>query len=327
MKPNPVHEFLLPIINGRHFGSSSSSSSTGRHSDFSPAAKPKSKCLAEGPSLWTAFWQEFHPENQPSERCHIPGDGRNAVDRHWAQFAAGLPQGAQVIDLGCGAGIVGRMLLNYRNDLSITGIDFADVPTPAVENLTIHPWVSMEAIPFDAGRFDAAVSLFGIEYGNIGKTAGELGRILKPGARFSFLVHHSESEIVCEGAFRRKGLRELLSGKVKAAFLSGNIASLDQLIGKLRNQFPDEPSVRLFTKWLRHHVTRTGAERQLAWQNLLDGLNPEVALLTHLGRSAKAAAEMGNWLGSLLPIMKMVSVSVLRRNSGEPIAWQVSGIR
>jgi hypothetical protein len=60
---------------------------------------------------------------------------------------------------------------------------------------------------------------------------------------------------------------------------------------------------------------------------MLDGLGPEIALLTHLERSAKSAVEMGNWLASLLPIMKTVSVSVLRRRSGQPIAWQVNGNR
>jgi hypothetical protein len=45
-----------------------------------------------------------------------------------------------------------------------------------------------------------------------------------------------------------------------------------------------------------------------------EGLGPEIALLTHLGRSAKSAVEMGNWLASLLPIVKTVSASVLRRH-------------
>jgi ubiquinone/menaquinone biosynthesis C-methylase UbiE len=322
MKPNPVHDFLVPIINGRHFGSG-----TGPNSECSRDPKPNPKCGTDGPSLWSAFWQEFYPEGRPWERCPIPGDGRYAVDRHWAHFAAALPRDARVIDLGCGAGIVGRILLHYRNDLRVTGIDFADVPTPEVANLTIHPWVSMEALPFDDGRFDAAISLFGIEYGNIGKTAQELERVLKPGARFSFLVHHCESEIVCEGSTRRRGLRELLSGRVKAAFLGGSVAAIEQQIGRLKKQFPDEPSVRHFSRYLHHHITRTRAERQAKWQYLLDGLAPELALLMHLERSAKSAVEIGSWLPSLLAIMKVVSVSILRRSSGEPIAWQVSGSR
>src|SRR5687768_1584297 len=131
----------------------------------SPPSTAKGGDSAEEPRLWSAFWQEFSLEDVPHERCHIPGDGRYVVDQHWAHFANILPRGAQVIDLGCGAGIVGRTLLGHRSDLRVTGVDFANVPTPAVENLTILLGVRMEALPFNDRRFDAAISLFGIEYG------------------------------------------------------------------------------------------------------------------------------------------------------------------
>jgi ubiquinone/menaquinone biosynthesis C-methylase UbiE len=157
------------------------------------------------------------------------------VDQHWAQFADVLLPEAKIIDLGCGAGIVGRILLNHRSDLRVTGVDFAKVPTIEVENLTILPWVNMEALPFGDDSFDAAISLFGIEYGNIDEIARELPRVLKSGGRFSFLVHHQESEIVREGSTRLRGLRELLSGKMKAAFLVGKIADFDQQDQKLRD--------------------------------------------------------------------------------------------
>lgn len=322
MIPNFPHGASPPNISSRSPGGSATPQPA-----ISSASQSASGHGVPGPSLWSEFWQEFCLENQPHERCHIPGDGRQAVDGHWAHFAASLPCGAQVIDLGCGAGIVGRTLLGYREDLLVTGIDFADVPIPNVENLTIHPWVSMEALPFGDGCFDAAISLFGIEYGDIGKTAGELGRTLKRGGRFSFLVHHVESEILCEGDTRRRGLQDLLSPKVKAAFLSGSRAGLEQQIIRLSNKFPGEPSVRLFTNLLRRDVVRNRAERQSAWQNLLNGLHTEIALLTQLARSAKSASEMGGWLVPLLAIMRVVSVATLRRSSGEPIAWQVNGIR
>jgi len=316
MSLNPVHNVLPPIASGAR-----------RPSGFSPASGPKSKYAVSAPSLWTAFWREFCLENQPHERCPIPGDGRSAVDRHWVYFAEDLPLGAHVIDLGCGAGVVGRTLLSHRRDLKVTGVDFADVPALHMANLTIHPWVNMEALPFDDGCFDAAISLFGIEYSNIDQTARELTRVLKPGAAFSFLVHHHESEIVGEGGTRRRALRELLSGKVRAAFLAGGIPGIDQQIRRLKGEFPGDPSITHFSRYLRHKITDTRAQRQVTWQGMLDGLGPEIALLTHLQRSAKSAVEMGNWLASLLPIMKTVSVSVLRRRSGQPIAWQVNGNR
>lgn len=294
---------------------------------FSPASAAKSKQAASPPSLWTAFWRDFCLEDQPHERCPIPGDGRAAVDRHWIYFAEDLPLGGRVIDLGCGAGTVGRTLLTHRKDLRVTGVDFADVPALTVPYLTIRPGIDMEALPFGDGSFDAAVSLFGIEYSNIDRTAPELARVLKPGATFSFLVHHHDSETVREGAARRGALQDLLSASVKTPFLVGSIPGLDHQLRRLDDCFPGDPSIALFSRYLRHHLTGARAHRQAIWQDMLDNLGPEVALLTHLQRSVKSPAQMAHWLAALLPITQSLSISVLRRKSSQPIAWQVEGKR
>lgn len=328
MPPAPSQCPMKPAQEKRQ-GRSNGGNDEAQPFGVAPPPNPSGKVnhVATGPSLWSAFWQEFSLENVPHERCYIPGDGRHVVDQHWANFADALPGGAQVIDLACGAGVVGRTLLGRRGDLRVTGVDWADVPIPPVANLTIHPWVSMEALPFGDDCFDAAVSLFGIEYGNIEKAARELERVLKAGARFSFVVHHRDSEILREGGLRRRAVRELLSGKMKAAFLAGSLASVDLQRQRLRTQFADEPSVKLFTDYFRRNITRTRAERQAMWQKLIGDFDPEITLLKHLERSAKSAVEMGPWLASLLSNMQLVSITVLRRASGEPIAWGVNGIR
>ena len=282
---------------------------------------------AAGPETWSTVWQEFGREDELHERCHVPGDGKSAVDRHWANFAASLPRGAQVIDLGCGAGIVGRKLIGHRDDLRVAGVDWARVPAASQQNLTIHTPVRMEALPFDDRSFDAAVSLFGIEYGNIVETARELQRITKPGARYSFLIHHRESEIVREGSARRKALRGLISGKIKQGFLSGSAAAVDQQRQSLGRQFPGEPMIGLVGDYFRRNIARSRAERQAMWQKLAEELGPEIALLGQLERSAKDDAELAPWLAPLLSIMDLTCVSVLRRGSGAPIAWSVYGSR
>lgn len=319
---DPIRAFLPPIGRGpRPAGADRP------NSGLSSPSGGKLPHPAAGQSLWSTFWQDFCLENEVHERCHVPGDGRPAVDRHWARFADNLPGRAQVIDLGCGAGIVGRILLNRRADLRVTGVDWANVPAMNLANVTVHPGVSMEDLPFGDGCFDAAVSLFGIEYGNMEKTARELERVLKAGARFSFLVHHRESEVSREGTMRRRALRELLAGKMKAAFLAGNATGIDQQRRSLAKQFPAEPMIDIVSDYFLRNITSARAERQAMWHNLAIGLDPEIALLLLLERAAKSAAEMASWLASLLSAMTLVSVSVLRRSSGEPIAWNVSGIR
>jgi SAM-dependent methyltransferase len=297
------------------------------HPSFPRLPVGNTKRDAGGQSLWSSFWQEFCLENETQERCYIPGDGREVVDRHWTLFAHGLPSGAQVIDIACGAGIVGRALLDRRNDLHVDGIDWANVPTTSGPGLNVHPWVSMEALPFADDSFDAAVSLFGIEYGNVEKTARELERVLKVGACFSFVVHHRESEIVREGCARRKALRELISGRMKAAFLAGNPSAIDKQRLTLRAQYAGEPMVKLVSDHFIRNSARSRADRQAIWEKLANDLDPEIALLLHLERAAKSVDEMAAWLPSLLTVMNLVSVSVLRRRSGEPIAWEVRGTR
>lgn len=247
------------------------------------------------------------------------------MDQHWANFAGSLPRGALVIDLGCGAGTVGRQLLNHRDDLRITGVDRARVPAIGTGNLRICPSTRMETLPFDDRSFDAAVSLFGIEYGNIAETACELQRVTKPGARYSFLIHHRESEIVREGGARRRALRELISGQMKSSFLSGSAAGLDRQAQALRERYPSEPMVKLVRDHFRRNIARARAERQSLWRKLADELDPEIALLRQLERSAKSESELASWLTPLLSIMDLTCVSILRRGSGDPIAWHVHG--
>lgn len=290
----------------------------------SSGSKPASSASA---SNWSTFWSDFGEGDERPERCHVPGDGQQVVDRHWRLFANGIAREAQVLDIGCGAGTVGRTLLDCRPDLEVTGIDFAQVPALRAPNLVIQQGVRMEALPFEAGSFDAAVSLFGIEYGNLAQTARELARVLKPGARFSFIMHHAESEIAQEGGTRVFGIRDALSGNVKQAFLAGDSALLDQQRMRLRLAHGDEPTVKLISDYFARMIGRPREERHALWRKLEDDVAVEVSLTAYMVRCAKTPEQMGAWLSPLLAMMAATEVSVLRRGSGEPIGWLVRGMR
>src|SRR5262245_57473422 len=73
---------------------------------------------------WTLFWAD-----SAQSRCSAGApEIWQSLLRHWVSYAESLPRGARVLDLGCGAGAVGRMLLAARDDLHVTGIDAATVP-------------------------------------------------------------------------------------------------------------------------------------------------------------------------------------------------------
>ena len=83
--------------------------------------------------------------------------------------------------------------------------------------------------------------------------------------------------------------------------------------------------VKLARDHFRRNIARTSAERQSMWRKLADELEPEIALLAQMERSAKSETELGAWLAPLLSIMDLTCVSTLRRGSGEPIAWNIHG--
>lgn len=291
------------------------------------SSEPGHEADPAGPDEWTTFWREFGDGDNLPERCHVPGDGRETVDRHWLEVAAAMPQAGAVIDLGCGAGTVGRTLLHNRPDLKVIGIDFAEVPAAEAPNLTICPRERMEALPFGDASCDAAVSLFGIEYGDITATARELGRVLRPGSCFSFIVHHCDSEIAIEGSTRVRGIRDVLSGPVEAAFLSGDVSQLERQRLRLRRAHPGEPTVKLVCDYFWRNIGQARSQRQAIWRKLTEDVAVEVALTTRMTRCAKSAAELGPWLVPLIAIMAKVEISVLRRSSAEPIGWLIRGLR
>jgi SAM-dependent methyltransferase len=74
------------------------------------------------------------------------------VDRLADALATHLPDGASVIDIGCGDGSIARAVLDRRPDLSITGVDVLVRPAthiPVIEYDGVR-------VPFEDGSFDAA---------------------------------------------------------------------------------------------------------------------------------------------------------------------------
>jgi SAM-dependent methyltransferase len=70
-----------------------------------------------------------------------------------SRLAEFLPSGAKVLDIGCGDGVIDALIMKYRPDVSITGIDVLlrdhiNIPAIAFDGRTI---------PYGTGRFDAVI--------------------------------------------------------------------------------------------------------------------------------------------------------------------------
>lgn len=68
-------------------------------------------------------------------------------------IAERLPQGAHVLDIGCGSGDLAALIMTLRPDVRIEGIDVLVRPDTAIP-VTVYDG---SQIPFDDGHFDAAI--------------------------------------------------------------------------------------------------------------------------------------------------------------------------
>ena len=272
---------------------------------------------------WTAFWQEQAAES----RCLARAEAglRNALDAHWAPFAAALPLGARVLDLGCGAGVVGRTLLAARPDLRIVGVDLARVPSPSDPRIETFPATPMEHLPFADGSFGAAVSQFGFEYGDVAGAAREVARVLAPAASFSFVVHHSGSAIVREGRERDRALRALLGDGVKRAFLSGAAPALDRQLRPICGGAPADPLLGQVAHALRARIGFGRGQRIAVWNAIVGALAPERELIAALAAACVAPDRLALWLARVSDRLEIGSAAPLCRPGGEAVAWRIEG--
>ncbi len=126
----------------------------------------------------------------------------------WVTFFATLPDGARVLDIGTGNGAVALIAKETAATLGrsfeIHGVDLAQVdPVRHVPNgatllagIEFHPGVPAEQLPFEANGFDAVSGQYALEYTQRDRALAEIFRVLKPGGRGQFLLHHRDSVIV-----------------------------------------------------------------------------------------------------------------------------------
>jgi len=134
----------------------------------------------------------------------------------WTRFFARLSNGARILDIGCGNGPVALIATETATELSrtfeIDAVDLAEIDPPAhvpngksmFSGIRFQSGINTEALPFDAASFDAVSGQYIIEYTNIQQTMAEVFRVLRPGAESQFILHHTESIVVCNA---RESLR------------------------------------------------------------------------------------------------------------------------
>jgi SAM-dependent methyltransferase len=126
----------------------------------------------------------------------------------WLAFFASLADGSRVLDLGTGNGAIvllakeaasstGRRFEIHGSDLaSIDPVRHVPNGAALFEGATFHPGMPCERLGFDAGSFDAVSGQYALEYTETAKTLAEVRRVLRPGGRALFVLHHDESALI-----------------------------------------------------------------------------------------------------------------------------------
>jgi SAM-dependent methyltransferase len=272
---------------------------------------------------WTAFWTD------PGQSRCVSGapDIWQAFTDHWSAFALSMDRGTRILDLGCGAGAVARLLLAARGDLQVTGIDYARVPLAIYPNFELLSDTPMESLPFGEPCFSGVASQFGFEYSDCEATVRELAQVLVPGARLSFLVHHSGSSIVGSNRARLKALTAFLGLPMRTAFCAGDGVAFHAHLLALREKHPHDALIAELARSLPSRLHRTQREKTAIWTSIEDALAPELCLGESLSARCVSPERLEQWLLPLRALCDLKPVTLLREADGTPIAWRIEGVR
>lgn len=160
--------------------------------------------------------------------CPTAADGGYDLEvrEAWVQFFSTLPDGARILDVGTGNGVVamiaaetaaarGRTWEIHATDLAQIN-PLRDVPDAArrLAGITFHAGVATEKLPFEASSFDAVSGHYSLEYADTAAALAEIHRVLKPGGDAQFIMHSPDSLLVRD-AQRSLQQGQLVLGETK----------------------------------------------------------------------------------------------------------------
>lgn len=273
---------------------------------------------------WSLFWAAQGQGSRCLARCP---ELCAPLDAHWRGFASGLSANARILDIGCGAGAVGRALLSASPLLEVTGVDLARVPPSLKPRLRLLSNVAMEFLPFEAASFQAAVSQFGYEYGDPARSARAIAEVVAPGGLLSFLIHHPDGPLVNAMRRHRRAIEELCGLRVQAAFFAGDSMALSERIARLKRECANDELIDDAGRGLHTHIRNPESGRLQVWRAIVDALAPELAMLDSLELCCVDDRSIDSLLAPLQELFELRPPGALETRLGEPIAWIVEGVR
>jgi SAM-dependent methyltransferase len=225
-----------------------------------------------------------------------------------AVAALGLGGGEQVLDVACGTG--NAALLAHRAGAVVTGLDASPrLLEVARERVPEARFVPGDAgrLPFDDGRFDAAVSVFGLIFARPGEAAAaEIARVVRPGGRVAITTWPPRGPTFAAVVLMRQALSRRRPPDGVPATSWGNPAALQSLLGRYGDlevtehelAHDDASPGEIWDRWERLHPMWIAARAQLEPAGEWEGLR--AASIAALERSAAGAGATSPFLLAVL---------------------------
>ncbi len=150
---------------------------------------------------WSLFWRQGHSTTFGN---YFKDGYEGAVADWWQATVDGLLPDLTILEVGCGNCSLLPTLISSDVKAKYIGVDLASVSPSGVAQkglaesdieLVVHSETPAEEIPEGDASVDLIASVFGIEYTNLDKSFAEVSRLLKPGGRFTALLHHAGSVV------------------------------------------------------------------------------------------------------------------------------------
>jgi len=297
--------------------------------------------IAGNPQVWEGFWAQRG--RGPESGCLLEAlEAIDAVQNQvWQAFAAVLKPRARVLDLATGDGAVLGKMRAGRSDLRLTGVDSSRFLPAARPGTKLRAGVAIEQLPFADASFDAVVSQFGLEYSRTSLSTREAARVMRPGGRCRFVIHHEGSRILAHNLARLEALRWASGGSgpigkarnlAKARALSAlpTPPLFGEAVAEARRLFPDQNVAEEFTGAVKQTLD-LGRRDVKGMLEALDELATRAA--NEIGRIESLAGAVRDRAGIERLAAELAAAGIVteppaelhEQGSGAPFAWLIDG--
>jgi SAM-dependent methyltransferase len=269
---------------------------------------------------WSRYWSR-----EGSGAC-LPGAPQRVQDQLeqvWLVAAKAAPVAGNWLDVAAGGGAVARIVRTVRPDLTVTGIDAAQVSSAAVA-LGVRGGIDATALPFPNAGFAVVTSQFGLEYCPPAAWA-EAVRVLQLGGQLLLICHHAESRAVAQNGARLAAMQALAQAGLfelaqQLAVGGGEDAALVAAVMAARAAHAGQSVAAELPQALGHWARAGRADAVAAIRAEAEAEMARLAAMQAAALDRAAVAERQTWLAGLA-----TSAEAVLEPDGTAVCWRISG--